>query len=139
MAHAAVLAVRGQEARRCRNELHSASLSVCCSSPLRAAAAVSDFASSPISSCVLFVQFITSWLQRALAGIREAVEQRPEGARNHVGIQIHFRFESNEKTLITLFARSSTRCLLSCPLSSQVTSNPCAFQRPAVTKPCLRS
>lgn len=36
-------------------------------------AAVSDFTCSPVSSCVLFVQFITSWLQRALAEIRQAV------------------------------------------------------------------
>lgn len=95
------------------NELLSASLSVCCAA-LRGAAA-SDFTSSTVSSCVLFVQFITSWLQRALAEIRQAVQQRPEEPCNHVGIQIRFHFESNKKTLITLFAHSSILPLFSCP------------------------
>lgn len=119
-------AVRGQEARRCGDEkLHSASLSVCCCCCCIRLYFQPHFILCPICAIHYFLATKSPGWDQGGSGTT------PRGARNHVGIQIHSGFESNEKTAITLFARSSTRCLLSCPLSSQVNSNPCALQRPA--------
>lgn len=115
--YAAVLALRGQKGEE--DAERSSALGVAFCLPLLAAPRRRRRIRLSLPALFHLVSYLCNSLLPGYKELRlrsgRQCNNAPRSPRNHVGIQIHFHCESNEKTLITLFAHSSTRCFLSRP------------------------